>query len=51
MRSTKDPLMETYRGRLALYVSHKPYRETTNHEHQVGGFRGWHAPQTVSSAQ
>jgi tetratricopeptide (TPR) repeat protein len=31
MRSTKDPLMETYRSRLALYVSHKPYREATNH--------------------
>jgi tetratricopeptide (TPR) repeat protein len=31
MLSTKDPLMETYRSRLALYVRHKPYREATNH--------------------
>jgi hypothetical protein len=31
MLSTKDTLMETYRSRLALYVSHKPYREATNH--------------------
>jgi tetratricopeptide (TPR) repeat protein len=31
MLSTKDTLMEPYRSRLALYVSHKPYREATNH--------------------
>jgi tetratricopeptide (TPR) repeat protein len=31
MLSTKDPRMEPCRSRLALYVSHKPYREATNH--------------------
>ncbi len=31
MLSTKDPRLEPYRSRLALYVSHKPYREVTNH--------------------
>ena len=31
MLSTKDTLMETYRSRLALYVSHKPCREATNY--------------------
>ncbi len=31
MLSTKDPRMEPYRSRLALYVSHKTYREVTNH--------------------
>jgi tetratricopeptide (TPR) repeat protein len=31
MLSTKDPQMEPYRSRLALYVSHKPYRVATNH--------------------
>ncbi len=31
MLSTKDPRSEPYRSRLELYVSHKPYREATNH--------------------
>jgi tetratricopeptide (TPR) repeat protein len=31
MLSTKDPRIEPYRSRLALYVGHKPYREATNH--------------------
>jgi tetratricopeptide (TPR) repeat protein len=31
MLSTKDARMEPYRSRLALYVSHKPYRDVTNH--------------------
>jgi cytochrome c-type biogenesis protein CcmH/NrfG len=30
MLSTKDPRLEQYRSRLALYVMHKPYREVTN---------------------